>query len=119
MTKNEVTYGETDLLSREDVSPEKAVVSISIRIEGDLLRAYKEMAAREGKGYQTLMKEKLREALASGLNEEYIELGPDFFNQLEAFLIEEGFVRKEDKKTKVASSFQRFVIHSKRHVHTG
>ena len=50
-------------LTDVDMKPENAKWTISLRVAGDLLDAYRAEAARLGIGYQTLMQIKLREAL--------------------------------------------------------
>ncbi len=62
MEKNRISYGDDDLLKRSDYTPDKATVSISIRVPGDVLQAYKSLSETDGRGYQTLIVETLREA---------------------------------------------------------
>jgi uncharacterized protein (DUF4415 family) len=51
-------------IPKDEFDPRKAKVRISLVLEGDLLEAYREAAKNTSHGeYQTLMKEKLREAL--------------------------------------------------------
>ena len=62
--KKKTKYGKTDLLPIGNIDPKDIKVRISIIVEGDLLKAYKEAAKLTSHGqYQTLMKEKLREGL--------------------------------------------------------
>ena len=56
-------YGKKDLLPHEPFDPKKAKIRISILIDGDVLEAYKATATRSGAKYQTLMNQKLREAI--------------------------------------------------------
>ena len=63
MSKNpRVKYGNKNLLP-EKINPEDISVLISIKMEGDLLRALKTRAKDLNRPYQTLMKELLRESL--------------------------------------------------------
>jgi hypothetical protein len=52
-----------DHITDDDVKPENLRITISMRIPGDLLDAYREKAERLGVPYQTLMQMKLREGL--------------------------------------------------------
>lgn len=64
MAKSKVKYGQKDVLSVGEFDPKKSKIKISLLLDGDLLEAYKEAAKSTSHGeYQTLMKEKLREAL--------------------------------------------------------
>lgn len=64
MAKNKVKYGKKDSLSVGEFDPKKSKVKISLLLDGDLLEAYKIAAISTSHGeYQTLMKEKLREAI--------------------------------------------------------
>ena len=64
MAKTKIKYGKNDVLPSGAFDPKKSKVKISLLLDGDLLEAYKVAAASTSHGeYQTLMKEKLREAL--------------------------------------------------------
>ena len=64
MAKINVKYGKKNILSDQAFDPKKSKVKISLLLDGDLLEAYKNAAKTTSHGeYQTLMKEKLREAL--------------------------------------------------------
>jgi uncharacterized protein (DUF4415 family) len=64
MAKNKVKIGSKDVLPSGGFDPKKSKVKISLLLEGDLLEAYREAAKSTSHGeYQTLMKEKLREAV--------------------------------------------------------
>jgi uncharacterized protein (DUF4415 family) len=64
MAKNKVKYGKKDVLPAGPFDPKKSKVRISLLLDGDVLEAYKTAAASSVHGeYQTLMKEKLREAI--------------------------------------------------------
>ncbi len=64
MAKNRIKIGKKDVLPFGEFDPKKSKVKISLLLEGDLLEAYREAAKSTSHGeYQTLMKEKLREAL--------------------------------------------------------
>jgi hypothetical protein len=52
-----------NLITDDDVKPENVRVTISMRLPGDLLHAYRDRAERLGIPYQTLMQMKLREGL--------------------------------------------------------
>jgi uncharacterized protein (DUF4415 family) len=59
-----VKFGKKDVLSADEFDPKKSKVKISLLLEGDLLEAYRDAAKATPHGeYQTLMKEKLREAM--------------------------------------------------------
>jgi uncharacterized protein (DUF4415 family) len=64
MAKSKVKHGKKDLLEPGELDPKKAKVRISLFIDGDVLMAFKEAAKETSSGeYQTLMREKLREAM--------------------------------------------------------
>jgi hypothetical protein len=52
-----------DHITDDDVKPENLRITISMRLPGDLLDAYRKRAERLGVPYQTLMQMKLREGL--------------------------------------------------------
>ena len=64
MAKSKIKFGSKDVLTLSEFDPKKSKVKISLLLEGDLLEAYREAAKATSHGeYQTLMKEKLHEAL--------------------------------------------------------
>lgn len=64
MAKSKIKFGKKDVLPLGEFDPKKSKVKISLLLEGDLLEAYREAAKNTSHGeYQTLMKEKLREAM--------------------------------------------------------
>ena len=64
MAKNKVKYGNRDVLPLGPFDPKKSKVKISLLVDGDVLDAYKDAAKSTIHGeYQTLMKEKLRDAV--------------------------------------------------------
>lgn len=65
MAKNKMNYGKKNQLP-DKIDPRNVRVSISMRIEGDLLDALKAAAKRTNVTYQTLFKELARAGL--GLN---------------------------------------------------
>ena len=66
MEKNKaIKYAEKDTLPAK-IAPKDEMVLISVRMEGDLLDALKMASEQANLGYQTIMKELLRERL--GLN---------------------------------------------------
>ena len=66
MEKNKaIKYADKDTLPAR-IDPKDEMVLISVRVEGDLLDALKAAAEKTNLGYQTVMKELLRERL--GLN---------------------------------------------------
>jgi uncharacterized protein (DUF4415 family) len=68
--KQNIKYGKKDHLPK-DFDPKSAKVRISLMIDGDLLQAYRDAAKHTHHGeYQTLMKEKLREALVGQVSPE-------------------------------------------------
>jgi predicted DNA binding CopG/RHH family protein len=63
MKKNsKIKYGNKNLLP-EKIDPKDERITISIKMEGDLLDALKHKAKELNRPYQTLMKEMLRETL--------------------------------------------------------
>lgn len=63
MKKNpKIKYGTKNLLP-EKINPKDEMITISIKMEGDLLDALKHKAKELNRPYQTLMKEMLRETL--------------------------------------------------------
>lgn len=64
MAKSKIKYGKKDVLPPGDFDPKKSKVRISLFVDGDVLMAFKEAAKKTTHGeYQTLMREKLREAI--------------------------------------------------------
>lgn len=64
MAKSKIKYGKKDLLVPGELDPKNAKVRISLFVDGDVLLAFKEAAKASSHGeYQTLMREKLREAI--------------------------------------------------------
>lgn len=64
MAKNRLKLGSKDVLPAGEFDPKKSKVKISLLLDGDLLEAYRAAAKNTQHGeYQTLMKEKLREAV--------------------------------------------------------
>lgn len=87
MVKTKVKYGKKDVLPAGEFDPKKSKVKISLLLDGDVLEAYKTAALSTTHGeYQTLMKEKLREAI--------------FGRHIDVFLLEaiRETVREEIKK---------------------
>ena len=60
-----VKFGDRDLLKPEDLEPRHASIAISIRVPGDVLRAFKALAEESGEKYQALMNEALRRFIES------------------------------------------------------
>lgn len=61
--KKAFKVGSVDI-PKEEFDPKKAKVRISLIVDGDVLEAYKKAARGTSHGeYQTLMKEKLKEAI--------------------------------------------------------
>jgi hypothetical protein len=58
--KNDIQFGAKDVLDSHEYDPGDAKVMISIRVDGDVLKLFKERAEAEGIGYQTLMNRALR-----------------------------------------------------------
>lgn len=64
MAKSKAKVGKKDVLVGGEFDPLKSKVKISLLLDGELLEAYRDAAKKTSHGeYQTLMKEKLREAL--------------------------------------------------------
>ena len=60
MRKGKIKYGKTDLLNDADFKNPK--VRISMMVDEEILKVFKERARQAGEGYQTLMHRALREA---------------------------------------------------------
>ncbi len=68
MSKGKITYGKVDLLTDEDFKNPK--IRISMMVDEDVIKAFKERAKESGEGYQTIMHRALREtALKPSLEE--------------------------------------------------
>lgn len=79
MSKNKFDYANKNTLP-ERVDDADVTVQISLKIEGDLLKALRTRAKALDKPYQTLLKQILRRELAvGGINE-----APSFIERLEA-----------------------------------
>jgi predicted DNA binding CopG/RHH family protein len=63
MEKSRIQYGKTDILPSK-IDPKDVTVQISLKVEEDLLDALRARASKLGLGYQTLMKQMLREKIA-------------------------------------------------------
>jgi uncharacterized protein (DUF4415 family) len=63
MAKSKIKYGKKDVLPAGEFDTKKSKVKISLLLDSDVLEAFKAAAKSTAHGeYQTLMKEKLREA---------------------------------------------------------
>lgn len=60
MGKKKIKYGKVDLLSDADFKNPK--IRISMMVDEEVLKVFKERAHESGEGYQTLMHRALREA---------------------------------------------------------
>jgi predicted DNA binding CopG/RHH family protein len=58
-----IKYGKKDLISEQDLDPEKVKERISIWVPEEIINAFKERAKDEDSKYQTLMNEALKEYL--------------------------------------------------------
>ncbi|MBN3858419.1 BrnA antitoxin family protein [Paraburkholderia sp. Ac-20340] len=70
----------------------KGKTRITIMLDDDVLQAFRERAASEGKGYQTLINEALRKSLKAGQ-------APDIagvLKQISEFLVEEKALRQKE-----------------------
>ena len=65
MAKNEIRFADHNTIAPGELDPRNAKVSISIRVDGDVLLEYKRRAKLTGVPYQKLMNQALRGALAS------------------------------------------------------
>ncbi|MGZ3686834.1 MAG: BrnA antitoxin family protein [Bdellovibrionota bacterium] len=90
--KGKIQYGEVEMPEGFH-DPKNAKVLISIRVDGDVLEAFKKRAEREGKKYQALMHEVLRHA---SLNQEESSFG-EMAKEL-AHLLTEQFEISQRKK---------------------
>ena len=72
MAKTEIEFGDVEV-SKADFAPKAVRRRISIMIPEDVLAKLREIGARQGKGYQTVANELLREAAVN-----QVELGERF-----------------------------------------
>lgn len=75
MSKNNIEYAEKNTLP-ETIEDKDVTVQISLKIEGDLLKAIRVRAKELDKPYQTIMKQLLREKL--GMSGEQENLATQF-----------------------------------------
>jgi hypothetical protein len=66
MAKKKIVYTKKDTLDADEFDPKFRKVSISIRVDGDVLDAAKARAEALHVGYQTLMNDILKKALIVG-----------------------------------------------------
>ncbi len=67
--KKDVKYGKKDLLSEDEFDPKYGKERISIMLDIQVVDAFRDKAKKEGKKYQTLIRDTLRE-YAFGSNED-------------------------------------------------
>jgi uncharacterized protein (DUF4415 family) len=60
-TSKKIQYGKRDALQGSDFKNPK--VRITMMVDEEIVRAFRERAVKEGEGYQTLMNRALREAM--------------------------------------------------------
>ena len=60
MSKKKIKYGKVNLLTDEDFKNPK--IRISMMMDEEIIKIFKERAKESGEGYQTLMHRALREA---------------------------------------------------------
>jgi uncharacterized protein (DUF4415 family) len=60
-TKKKIRYGKKDVLTASDFKNPK--IRITMMVDEDIVRAFKERAEESGEGYQTLMNRALRETM--------------------------------------------------------
>lgn len=60
MAKKKIVFGKSDVLTDADFKNPK--VRISMMVDEEVIKAFKQRAQEEGEGYQTLMHKALREA---------------------------------------------------------
>lgn len=65
MSKNKIKFAEKDTLPSK-IEDKDVTVQISLKIEGDLLKAIRARAAEAGMPYQTFMKHAIREFMRDG-----------------------------------------------------
>lgn len=63
--KKDVQYGDQDLLSPDEFDSKYGKERISFLVDMQVVEAFRERAKREGKKYQVLMRETLRNAIFS------------------------------------------------------
>lgn len=71
MAKKSIKYGKKDLLTNADFKNPK--IRITMMIDEDIIKAFKQRAKESGAGYQTLMNRALREAALKPSIEERLE----------------------------------------------
>jgi len=60
---SEFQFGDVEMTDDEYLLAQNPKIRTTIFLEADLIRAYKQLAAKKGLKYQALMREKLREAI--------------------------------------------------------
>lgn len=60
--KSKIEYGTVEI-PEEAFFPRNVKVRVTMMVDGDIVQAFRDAAAKRGIGYQTLMNEKLRESL--------------------------------------------------------
>lgn len=105
---DKIEYGEVEI-PHEEFEPKNCKVRITIMIDGDLLDTYKTEANKLHTKYQTLMNQKLREALSidAGFMEFNQSMINDILNRISALEQKKvrhksfkSFVKKKEKSTK-------------------
>lgn len=71
MSKRKIKYGKTDLLKEEDFRNPK--IRISMMVDEEIIKAFKERSKESGEGYQTIMHRALREAASKPSLEERVK----------------------------------------------
>jgi uncharacterized protein (DUF4415 family) len=69
--KAKIEYGTVEI-PEEAFLPRNVKVRVTMMVDGDIVQAFREAAAKRGIGYQTLMNEKLRESL-DGLDKTLVD----------------------------------------------
>ena len=71
MNKRKIKYGKTDTLSDADFKNPK--IRISMMVDEEIIKAFKDIAKSNGEGYQTAMHRALREAALKPSLEERVK----------------------------------------------
>ena len=69
--KKDVQFGSKDLLADDEFDPKYGKERISIMLDMQVVDAFRKRAEQEGKKYQTLMRETLRDFIFGNKQEEF------------------------------------------------
>ncbi|WP_374073498.1 BrnA antitoxin family protein [Bdellovibrio bacteriovorus] len=83
--KTKINYGSVEI-EEGVLSSQNVKIRTTAMIDGDVLVALKERAAKENTKYQTLMNKILREAV--------LGIEPSYIDEIERALLKRGFIKK-------------------------